>query len=492
VPNTPLLYEINLRCLLTDLARSQQRPATLADITDAELDRWQGLGFTHIWLMGVWPSGEKTKKISRTEPHLRQRYSELLPDWTTADVGGSTYSIQSYTVDPQIGGEPALIQFRDRLKARGLRLILDFVPNHIGLDHPWIKERPDLLITRKQSAPGFFAAHSAGRKLWIAHGRDPYFPPWMDTAQLDHRNPATHHALIHELHQVAALCDGVRCDMAMLVLNDIFTETWKNAPTANLPPRTEFWADAITSVRQQHPEFLFLAESYWNREPQLQHLGFDYTYEKTFLDHVAGQHTANLQSHLHHRLDRMEHDVRFLENHDEPRIASRLEEPAQKAAALLWLAMPGMKLLHEGQMEGWRQHVPVHLCRRPSEPTSTAIKSYHEHLLNLARITAVGHGNWRILDSLAAWTGNPTHQNLFVISWQQHANAFELIVVNFAPHRSQCLARLDKETSAHEHWTLQDRLGPEVHERNRNDMQRNGLFLDLPAWGAQWFSVQAH
>jgi glycosidase len=487
----PLLYEVNLRCFLTQLSKALARPAGLADITDEELDRWRALGFTHIWLMGVWPCGEKTKAFSRTEPHLRLRYSELLPDWTTWDVGGSTYSIQSYTVDPLIGGEPALVQFRERLQARGLRLILDFVPNHIGLDHPWIKERPDLLITRKQSAPGFFAAHSAGRKLWIAHGRDPYFPPWMDTAQVDHRNQATRHALIHELHRIASLCDGVRCDMAMLVLNDIFAETWKNAPITNLPPRTEFWADAISSIRREHPEFLFLAESYWNREPQLQQLGFDYTYEKTFLDHVAGQDTANLQSHLHHRLDRMDRDVRFLENHDEPRIASRLAEPAQKAAALLWIAMPGMKLLHEGQMEGWQRHVPVHLCRRPSEPTSAAIKSYYEHLLTLARTTAAGHGAWRILDSLAAWTGNPSHQSLFIISWQQRAAAFELIVVNFAPHRSQCLVRLDKETVAHELWILQDRLGPEVHERNRNDMQRTGLFLELPAWGAQWFSVQA-
>ena len=487
----PLLYEINIRCRITELSATLHRQATLRDFPKSDFVLWQQLGITHVWLMGVWPCGPKSWDFSLNNPHLREVYSQLLGDWAPQDVGGSTYSIQGYHIDPLLGGPEALANFRERLQAHGIKLILDFIPNHIGLDHPWITQRPDLLITRKQAAPSFFPAHQGRRKLWIAHGRDPYFPPWMDTAQLDHRNPATRHALIHELHEVAKLCDGVRCDMAMLVLNEIFAETWKQTEENNPPPKTEFWADAITSIRERHPQFIFLAEAYWQREPQLQHLGFDHTYEKTFLDHLAQHDTAALQSHLHHR-PALAKDARFLENHDEPRIANRLTLEEQKAAALLWLSLPGLKLLHEGQMEGWRQHVPVHLCRRPTEATNGDISTFYEQILRAAKDTPVGKSTWRIPASTSAWPGNPSHQNIFTFTWQSSPAEFELIVVNYASHASQCYINLAEETKHYTRWELRNRVGDESYLRERTELESKGLYLDIPAWGTQWFCVQPH
>ncbi len=485
----PLIYEINTRCLLTDLSRQLSRAATLNNISDDEIKRWQTLGFSHIWLMGVWPNGPRVRQHGLEQPTLLQRYRELLPDWTPADAGGSPYGISAYEVDLAIGGAAALSDFRTRLHAHGLRLILDFIPNHIGFDHSWIQQRPDLLIHSNRKQPGFFPTTHNGQKLWIAHGKDPYFDPWTDTAQLDHRNPTTRHELIKELLKVSQLCDGVRCDMAMLVLNDIFTETWKQRSPGVLPLATEFWTDAITRVRQQRPDFLFLAEAYWGREAQLQHLGFDYTYDKKFLDHLAEHQTDKLQHHLHRSDVNMERETRFLENHDEPRIASRLEEPAHQAAALLWIASPGLTFLYEGQMEGHRAHLPVQLWRRPEETVNTSLRGFYEQLFSLRQSTAVKDGTWRIPESQVAWPENPSHQNLFVILWQSRPDEFELIVVNYAAHRSQCRVRLDKEISAHADWTLQDRLGTETHHRSRVEILREGLFLDLEAWGTQWFHV---
>lgn len=486
----PLLYEINTRCLLTALSRQLGRQATLDDIPDAEITCWQSLGFSYIWLMGVWPNGPRVQVHGREQPSLLKRYHELLPDWSPADIGGSPYGISAYEPDALIGGAKSLAAFRQRLRAVGLQLILDFIPNHVGLDHPWIEHRPDLLIHSRRKQPGCFPVTHNGKRLWIAHGKDPYFDPWTDTAQIDHRNPATRHEMLKELHKVAALCDGVRCDMAMLVINDIFSNTWKHlADTPTLP--TEFWGDAITSVRQLHPDFLFLAEAYWGREAQLRQLGFDYTYDKPFLDHVAHHHADALQYHVHRTPADMVHETRFLENHDEPRIASQMDEGQQKAAALLWLALPGMKLLYEGQMEGWKAHLPVQLWRRPVEPEAESLRSFYEQLFSLRQDSAMSDGRWRIPKSLSAWEGNPSHKNLFVIVWQKDPSAFELIVVNYASHRCQCRVRLDEEVAIATDWNLQDCLGTELHHRTRDNLLKEGLYLDVDAWGTQWFHVDS-
>src|SRR5262249_55782086 len=161
---------------------------------------------------------------------------------------------------------------------KGFKLILDFVPNHLGLDHPWLKEQPDVFVQSPSEAPGTFRQETKSGVRWLANGKDPYFPPWTDTVQIDYRRGAARAAMTGLLQSVADRCDGVRCDMAMLLLNDIFPKTWAHMPVSIPPPATEFWADAITAVKKAHPGFLFLAEAYWNLEGRLQSQGFDYTY----------------------------------------------------------------------------------------------------------------------------------------------------------------------------------------------------------------------
>lgn len=127
-----------------------------------------------------------------------------------------------------MGGEQALARLRERLKNRGLKLMLDFVPNHMGLDHPWIDDHPEYFIPGteadlKGSPQNFTHLKTVRGEEVFAYGRDPYFPGWPDTIQLNYGNPATQDAIVGELINIARQCDGVRCDMAMLVLPDIFS-----------------------------------------------------------------------------------------------------------------------------------------------------------------------------------------------------------------------------------------------------------------------------
>ena len=243
-------YQINTRVWLTELSRSLGRPATLDDIPDAELDRLAELGFDWIWFLSVWQTGPGAQQVSRSNPEWRREFQETLPDLREEDIAGSGFAITGYTVHQNLGGDAALARLRERLRKRGLKLMLDFVPNHMGLDHPWVEDHPDYFIQGTETRPGQRPAElhpgQTPRRadLILAYGRDPYFSGWPDTLQLNYANPAMQEAMIGELVKIAGQCDGVRCDMAMLVLPDVFERTWGIAGRL-------FWPTATERVRRQ-------------------------------------------------------------------------------------------------------------------------------------------------------------------------------------------------------------------------------------------------
>lgn len=482
----PLLYEINTRCWLRELAQRYERPIGLGDVPEEEIAHWQRLGFTHVWLMGVWTTGPRSRAHALRNARLRAAFDEGLPGWSAADVAGSPYAIGDYVVPEALGGEAALARFRRQLRARGLRLVLDFVPNHVGLDHRWVYERPELFVQSQARAPGCFRARTKSGPRWLAHGRDPYFPPWTDTVQLDLRRAATRAALIDVLQGVAQRCDGVRCDMAMLLLSDVFARTWRSFPCLEADTRGEFWEEALPAVGESAPECLLLAEVYWGLEARLQALGFDYTYDKTLYDQLVRRQHWLVQDHLLGRpLEFVAKSAHFLENHDEPRIAALLPLVEHRAAAVLTLGLPGLRLLHDGQLTGARVHAEVHLNRRTPEPPQPQITDLYERLLRTLRDSAVGHGQARLLRPRPAWPDNPTHQHFVLVQWQGRAAAFDLVVVNLAPHPSQCYAPVALGPSAVRDWLLADRLGDERHRRPGRELRERGLYLDLPPHGAQ-------
>lgn len=257
-PLYPSLYQINTRVWLTELSRQLGRPATLDEIPDAELERIAAMGFDWAWFLSVWQTGQAGQRVSRTNPEWRKEFQETLPDLREDDIPGSGFAITGYTVHESLGGDAALARLRERLRKRGLRLMLDFVPNHTGLDHPWVENHPEYYVRGAEHelarAPMNYTwvKRKAG-DLLLAHGRDPYFAGWPDTLQLNYGNPATQEAMIGELLRISGQCDGVRCDMAMLVLPDVFERTWGvKAPL--------FWPEATRRVREKAPGFCFMAE----------------------------------------------------------------------------------------------------------------------------------------------------------------------------------------------------------------------------------------
>src|SRR5215208_5981344 len=303
-PRHPSLYQINTRVWLTALARSLGRPATLDEIPDAALDGLAGMGFDWIWLLSVWQTGPAGQRVSRANTEWRHEFQDTLPDLCEADIAGSGFAITGYDVHDQLGGDAALVRLRERLRARGLRLLLDFVPNHTGMDHPWVQAHPeyyvpgtdDDLARAPQNYTRLQGAHG-GRVF--GYGRDPYFAGWPDTLQLNYASPATQRAMIAALVKIARQCDGVRCDMAMLVLPDVFERTWglRAAP---------FWPRATARVREEAPGFCFMAEVYWDLEWTLQQQGFDYTYDKRLYDRLREGHARPVRMHLYADMDYQE------------------------------------------------------------------------------------------------------------------------------------------------------------------------------------------
>jgi hypothetical protein len=487
----PILYEINTRCWLRELSDAAKRAITLADVPETEFKHWSRRGFTHLWLMGVWTSGPICRAMALKEPNLIRAYNEIIPGWREEDVGGSPYAIGDYTVPPALGDEAGLKAFRERLHAHGLKLILDFVPNHLGLDHAWLREHPDLFVQSPVEVPGTFAQETVAGIRWLANGKDPYFFPWNDTVQLDYRRDATRAAMRDLLLSVADRCDGVRCDMAMLLLNDVFPKTWENFPYDAETTDREFWPDAIAAVKQAHPKFLFLAEVYWDLEERMLEQGFDYTYDKRLYDELFWRNGSGAQARvLGQPRETLARGAHFLENHDEPRIAAQLTPAEQRAAALVILGLPGLRFLHEGQLTGAMVKPPVQLARRGVEPVNPEVAKVYDELLAALPSSAVGRGEFQILQPQEAWPGNPTTQNFIIVQWQSKAPAFDLVVVNLAPHRSQCYAPLTVPDLAEHNWTMRDRLGAETHERYGADLASQGLYLDLPEWGAQLFHFE--
>jgi hypothetical protein len=479
----PLLYEINTRCWLAALSVRAGRRLTLAEVPEEEFAFWQHCGFSHVWLMGVWTVGARSRAWSL------EAFKGQKAEFPCEHLAGSPYAITGYTVSSELGGEEALAAFRRRLHAHGIRLVLDFIPNHTALDHPWVETNPEFYVTSAVARPGTIQPLGEGSR-WFALGHCGFGEPWCDTLQLDYRHAGLRDAMRAELLSVAERCDGVRCDMAMLALNDVFARTWREFPREQVGPATDFWAEALPGVRHVHPEFLFLAEVYWDLETRLQELGFDYTYDKRLYDRLLAKEARAVADYLRelppHFVERSAH---FIENHDEPRVAGLLAPERHRAAALLSAALPGLRFFHEGQFLGWRHHANVHLAARQAEPDDRSIAEFYAQLFTALKDAGVGQGEWQLAQMQTAWEGNESWRHLVVVQWRQRTS-FSLAVVNLSHERSQGYARFPLPRELPIRWRLRDCLGSEVHERSTADLLERGLYLDVAPHAAQLFHAE--
>ncbi|MBK9123217.1 MAG: alpha-amylase [Chloroflexi bacterium] len=438
-----LIYEINTRVWLNSLSRHAARNVTLDSVPDGVIAGLAALGVTHIWLMGIWVRSSMARKGAL---RYQDEYRFALPDISPDDVIGSAYSIGKYEVAPEAGGRAGLAAFREAALRHGMKIILDYVPNHVGLDHPWVtgaadlcvRGMPELLAARPDDF--FESIRQDGSIVVTAHGRDPYFPPWNDTAQLNAFSHILRQATIATLSDIAVQADGVRCDMAMLMLNEIFATTWGGLVTTPTPG-IDFWDEVVPAVRRVNPDFLFIAEVYWDLEGKLIDQGFDYAYDKRLYDRLLSEDVAGLKSHLASPEDFQRHLLRFIENHDEPRAAADFAAGGgakQKAAAAVCLTLPGAVLLHDGQLDGRRIKLPVQIGRAPDEPHDPALRAYYVRLLSEVMNAPVMCGHWTLLEStgdvLAYICSTPINARLVVANVTGHSQHTTIRLTEYGNH----------------------------------------------------------
>ncbi len=484
----PHLYEINTWAWLVQLSRRRGRRITLGEVPDEEWDTLKNLGFDFIWLMGVWKRSARGQRISRTDPRSLPLYEAALPGWKRSQVVGSPYSIQAYYPDPRIGTWEQFEQVRRKLHARGMGLVLDYVPNHTALDHPWITSHPEYYVQgteddfRLNPTAFFPVARPDQGTLYIARGRDPFFPPWTDTAQLNYIHPATRTAMIGELYKIGQRCDGVRCDMAMLVLNEVFTRTWGGLVTTVELPKREFWAEARNAV----PGLVWIAEVYWNMERRLQELGFEFTYDKGFYDCLRGAIPQEIYQYLKADFNYQRCLVRFLENHDEGRSAAVFGKERLAAVATLAATLPGIRFYHQGQLEGKQIRLPIQMSEAAEEVPDPAFRRFYEKILRITHEEIFHIGRWQLLEVRSA--GDGTFENLIAYWWRAEG-VWKVIVVNLSGEPAQGRIYLSEEIQPSRQYFFLDQLNDQTYEWNGNDLVQEGLYVRLKGNRVHLFAV---
>lgn len=483
------MYEISTWPWLERLSAAAGRRVTLGSVPAAEWDRLRALGFDLIYLMGVWRRSGISREISRSEPVLLDRYDRALPEWGPEDVAGSPFSIREYAPDPRIGTWRDLDLARQAINERGMQLILDFVPNHTAFDHPWIASDPHRYVTASlqqfRAAPHEFRAVDSTNDdgpVYIAYGRDPHFPPWTDVAQLNYFEPSTRRAMVSQLAAIAERCDGVRCDMAMLVLDDVFARTWGNVVGRDEPPG-EFWS----LVRGELPDLLLIAEAYWDLEPQLQRLGVSYTYDKRFYDALKAGDGSGVRARLLGDRDSVNRGVRFLENHDEARSYPSFGAARIEAAAVLLATAPGIRMYFDGQLEGRLRDSPVQLGRWAEESERPELTSFYERVLGCANHPVFHDGIWSPLEVRSAGDGS---QSGLVAYWWELTDEFRLVLANIGQVEAQGFVQLPRRLPpGRGPLVLTDQLQEGREERNRDEIAPGGLRVQVDAGGAHIYHV---
>ncbi|WP_041855962.1 alpha-amylase family glycosyl hydrolase [Candidatus Korobacter versatilis] len=483
----PSLYQVNTRATMHDLSVKLGRSATLDDVSDEYLSSLAQQGFDWVWFLGVWQTGAAARAVSRSHQEWIDEYRQTLGDFTDGDICGSCFAITAYQAHTDFGGNDALARLYKRAHQQGLRLLLDFVPNHTALDHSWLETHPDYYVAgtdeKLQHEPQNYVRlnTSQGPRIF-AFGRDPYFAGWPDTLQLNYANPALQAAMRLELLNISEFCDGVRCDMAMLILPDVFERTWGMHPEP-------FWRKTIDAVRASKAGFLFMAEVYWDLEWTLQQEGFDYTYDKRLYDRLREGHATPVRDHLRADMEFQRKSARFLENHDEPRVAATFTPEMHRAAAIITYLCPGLRFFHDGQFEGRVKRLSVHLGRRPEESTNESIRAFYQQLLKCIHEPAIRDGQWQLLNATPAWVSNWTFESFVCFSWQADGELPFLVVVNYSDHQSQCYLQLPFDTLRSHSVSLQDLMGSAIYERVGDELLSRGLYLDTPAWGFHVFKT---
>jgi hypothetical protein len=494
----PRIIRIDARHWVAKASSEAGRSVGLGDVPERDIERIAGLGFDVVWLSASWTIGAQSRRLWRGTPWMQERRALLLPDLTDDEIVGSPLALGAYAPPRELGHDAGLRGLRRRLEAAGIGLILDFVPNQTANDHPWVRQHPDWYVQvdasdRAADPDCSFEVRAEGRH-WIAHGRDPNFPPWRDTAQLDYRHPELRRAMIRQLRDIATMCDGVVCHLAMLALDDVFRSTWDGrsvSPTTSDDASLygEFWWHAITAVREAYPHFLIVAQAYWGTEWRLQRLGFDLTFDKVLRDRLLAGDPGSVVAHLRADEEFQRRSVRYLDDEGEPPFASLVGWARLRASLLTTAIVPGALLVSDAELEGSLARVPAPLGRRPDGPNDEAISRIYETVLTATDDETFRRGQAIRIDPQSAWPGNQSHESILARLWTGPHRQLRLAVANLGPDPAQGYVPLPLSEFGGRTVNLQDLLADITYVRAGDDLLAAGLYLDLPGHGCHLFRI---
>ncbi len=481
----PKILEINTVPWLHSLSEIYNIPINLKNIPEQVFNQEIRL-FDAVWLMGVWERSPSSKNIALEHPDLLKEYHKALHDFRDEDVIGSPYAVYYYHVDKNIGGIDGLKEAREKLAERDIQLILDYVPNHVSIDSLWTFES-DLFIegTLDDLMSHPYDYFSIGEKIF-AYGRDPNFPSWTDTIQINAFSEDARNKTVNTLLSIAELCDGVRCDMAMLMTNKVFSKTW--GEKAGVIPDKEFWEETIPAIKEKYPDFIFIAEVYWGMEWELQHQGFDFCYDKRLYERLVYENVNAIKDHLKAEWAFQSKLVRFIENHDELRAIEKFGEEKSRAAAIITTTLPGVRLIHEGQIHGYKIKLPVQLGRRPFEEKNSQVLNFYLSLLNAIPSQDFKTPNWSLCEVEPINNDDDSFSNIISYLWWKDSN-YRLVVVNYSSNYSKAHVKISPFHFDTYKWRFTDLLDNKSYTFHGEDLYKHGLYIELNAWKGHIFEI---
>jgi glycosidase len=487
----PSIYEINTRVWLKQFCKENKTPS-LKDVPAAYWDQLAEYGIDYVWLMGIWKvCGNIIEKYCFAE-NLVKSYDKALKGWEKKDVVGSPFAIDVYDVNPLVGNKKSLAALKAALNKRGVKLILDFVPNHFSAGSSLLKTNPGAFLSVDKATferdPYTYFQPFEDEEKYYAHGRDPFFPAWQDTVQVNFFSQQARELLTNLLLQLTGICDGVRCDMAMLALNNVFKNNWGSALSGNddITVHPNFWQTVIKRVKKERSDFIFIAETYWDLEWTLQQQGFDFTYDKKLTDRLKNSPPSDVLGHLQAEQEYQGKSLRFIENHDEERALTTFGKNKSKAAAVIISTIRGMRFYNDGQFEGRKVKLPVQLGRAPLEPENSEIKNFYKTLLSITSQGIFKLGNWQLLEPLPSWDGNEAFKNILAWLWTLGTEKLA-VIINYSNTITACRLKLDVR-GYQEEFLLNDLLNNQTYTRSAEEVLNTGLYIELKPYMAHIFS----
>ena len=412
------LYQIHTRDLLFKISPT----ARLVDIPDSF---WQNLyqkGINMVYLLGVWT-------ICSASTNLSQKIYEPTK---TQKIVGSCFAIDDYIIDTNIGTDKDILALKTMLNSLGIQLILDFIPNHFGLSTSLLDTNLEVFL--QNSNPNldqqFYFKHTVNNNSkQFLYGKDPNFGSWCDTVQIDYSNPKTHVFMTQKFEYLASLCDGVRCDMAMLIESEIFQKTWSELLKKSIPTYQSFWQTTTVKIKKLYPNFVFIAEVYWNMEEQMLKNGFDFVYNKEFLDSLVHQNFDQLQDNL----QKFGKPVYFLENHDEQRSTATIDSDILSLCVVLLCFLGGIQFFYDQQWQGQTTHNPIQILDSQISVINKSTETLYFELLVYTQNSIFKFGQ-------LSFETSQSH-DLVTIIWE-YKNLKTYVFINFGTEYKQIIKKI--------------------------------------------------